>query len=77
MEVKYLTPRERAVKLCDIVYHSSMGDGWHPFVVGRAIKIADEVIEVLSGNHIYNAGLIEYWKEVKNEIIKIEKNGST
>lgn len=38
-----MTPKEQAIKLCDIVYHSAMGDSWHPFVVGRATEIAKEL----------------------------------
>ena len=60
------TPLERANELCEIVHHTSMGGGWHPFICGRAHKIANEIIA------IPNVGqeVIDFYEQVKKELIK-------
>lgn len=62
------TPKEKAIQLCDIIHHSSMGDGWGIFIKSRAHKIADEVITSLDkdGNSII------FWLDVKEEIDKLQ-----
>lgn len=65
-----MTPKEQAIKLCDMVYHSAMGDKWHPFVIGRAITIAKELkIQVLRYcQPELEKKVIIFWDEVIVEI---------
>lgn len=38
-----MTPKEYAVKIHGMIYHSAMGEGWTPFIRNRSIKIVQEL----------------------------------
>ena len=77
------TPKEEAKELIDKFkeysrYYSDElttvqeEEGWTMETAKEIALISvDKIIEVLSGNNIFNAGLIEYWQEVKQELNNI------
>ena len=73
-KTELITPREQAIRICDIVYHSAMGGGWHTFVVSRAKQIAEEIkVNTLLYCIPKSADKQEkYWDEVIAEIDKIK-----
>lgn len=67
-----ISPSQQAVKLCDMVYHSAMGDNWNVFIVSRAKDIAKEIYkQTLPYCELkFKKSLKKYWDEV---IIEIDK----
>lgn len=65
---------DKVSELCDIVYHSAMGDGWHLFVVARAEKIVDQIIASAPRQPIFEGhSSIDFWDAVKKDIQTLKK----
>jgi len=64
-----MTPREKALELIDKMYHYQ----WREKQRAKecALISVDEIIEALHEHHWQNRLIIDYWKEVKQEIEKL------
>jgi thymidylate synthase len=64
-----MTPEEKALELIDKMYHYQ----WREKQRAKecALIAVDEVIESLHEHHWQNRLIIDYWKEVKQEIEKL------
>jgi thymidylate synthase len=64
-----MTPKEKAQELIDKMYHYQ----WREKQRAKecALIAVDEVIEALHEHHWQNRLIIDYWKEVKQEIEKL------
>ena len=68
-----MSPKEKAVQLCDMVYHSSMGDKWHIFVISRATQIANELMRYCDPRAKEDGiPMLDFFKQVIEEIGKMK-----
>jgi hypothetical protein len=71
-----MIPKEKAIKLVDKFKLSFAGlisndEDWETLAKQCAIITVDKVIEALHEHHWQNRLIIDYWKEVKQEINKL------
>ncbi len=66
-----MTPREKAIDLVEQFSSVLMHDEVYEDSIKCALIAVDEVIEALHEHHWQNRNVIEYYKEVKQEIEKL------
>ena len=66
-----MTPKEKAIDLVEQFSSVLMHDEVYEDSIKCALIAVDEVIEALHEHHWQNRNVIEYYKEVKQEIEKL------
>ena len=71
-----MTSKEKAIELVDKFKLSFAGvisndEDWETLAKQCALIAVDEIIETLHEHHWQNRLIIDYWKEVKQEIEKL------
>lgn len=67
-----MTPKEKALELVDKMKYPMDGVYIISHIANELALIAvDEIFEALDEHHWQNRLIIDYWKEVKNEINKL------